>query len=189
MNGAIITQLEFFLVSTLWGAIILFVYDGFRILRRVVKQNDFIIVLEDLVFWTFAGVFIFAMMYRLNDGIIRGYSVMGMTIGMVLYHNLFSNYIVISLTKLIVALLRPVIFVIRKGKRLIKKFLKYCTLQLKRALKSVKIILIYRKQKAIMSVKILREKKKQKELARQKKVQKKSARQMKQIRGKRKRIN
>jgi spore cortex biosynthesis protein YabQ len=86
MNSAITTQLEFFLVSTLWGAIILFVYDGFRILRRVVKQNEIIIALEDLVFWVFAGVFIFAMMYHLNDGIIRGYSVMGMTIGMLLYN-------------------------------------------------------------------------------------------------------
>jgi hypothetical protein len=83
--------------------------------------------------------------------------------------------------------------VIRKGKQFsclvfgwIKKFLKYCTLQLKRASKSVKIVLNRRKQKAVIKRKVMREKKAQKKLARQKKVQQKSARQKKKIRGKKK---
>ena len=155
MNKAITVELQFFLISILWGAIILFVYDGFRIIRRLIKHNGFFLAVEDLIFWVVASVFIFAMIYHENNGIIRGFSVMGMSIGMVLYHFIFSELFVNAITKLIKILLSPIAVAIKWVKKglhfvylKIKKASKFILLQLKKITKSVKIALDKRKQKA-----------------------------------------
>jgi hypothetical protein len=64
MNHAISVELQFFLISVLWGSILLLIYDLFRIFRRLVKHDTFFVALEDLIFWVAASLFIFAMMYR-----------------------------------------------------------------------------------------------------------------------------
>ncbi len=154
MNQAITVELQFFLISILWGAILLLVYDGLRILRRVIKHDRFFIAVEDLIFWVLASLFIFAMMYKENNGIIRGFSVMGMAIGMVIYHYIISEIFVTMITKLIHMLLRPfsiaynsvkkfVLFLASKG----KKVLKFLLSRLKKHYQSVKITLNKRKQK------------------------------------------
>ena len=130
MNHAITMELQFFLISILWGAIVLFAYDcrrlrpgrflaaydGFRIIRRIIRHNGFFLAIEDLIFWMIAGLFIFSMIYRENNGVIRGFSVMGMAIGMVLYHYILSDFLVSFITKIIRALLRPFRFIIKKIK-------------------------------------------------------------------------
>ncbi len=154
MNQAITVELQFFLISILWGAILLLVYDGLRILRRVIKHDRFFIAVEDLIFWVLASLFIFAMMYKENNGIIRGFSVMGMAIGMVIYHYIISDIFVTMITKLIHMLLRPfsiaynsvkkfILFLASKG----KKVLKFLLSRLKKHYQSVKITLNKRKQK------------------------------------------
>ncbi|HHV11797.1 MAG TPA: hypothetical protein GXX75_16100 [Clostridiales bacterium] len=146
MNEEIMLQLRFFAISILWGAIVLLTYDGFRILRRLKRHGNIMVAIEDILFWIAAGLFIFAMIYQVNDGIIRGFCVMGMAIGMVLYHFTLSELLVKWITKLIQLLLKPIgiaIGAIRKvagfvlGK--IKKAVKFIIIQLKKKKKSIKI--------------------------------------------------
>lgn len=154
MNPAISVELQFFLTSILWGVILLMAYDVLRIFRRIIKHDAFFIAIEDLVFWVVASLFIFAMIYRMNNGIIRGFSIMGMLLGGVLYHFAFSELLVKSVAKLIRVLLSPAAMVLHQIKRFFKfllshtrKLINNLLYQLKKQIKSVKITLKKRKSK------------------------------------------
>ena len=148
MNEAITVELQFFLISILWGVIILLVYDILRILRRLIPHNGIILALEDILFWVLTSLFIFAMIYTMNNGTIRGFSVMGMGIGMTLYHFIFSELFVKWMTKAFLLLLRPICILMNRITRVlrfmmskIKKTFSKLYFQLKKTEKSVKIAL------------------------------------------------
>ncbi len=186
MNKAINIELQFFMISILWGAILLFAYDLIRILRRVIKHNGFFLALEDLIFWVVSSVFIFAMMYKENNGIIRGFSVAGMGIGMVLYHYILSDWFVGFVTKLINLLLWPIRRVLKKIERIVhflyvrvKKLENNLLLRLKKNVKSIKMLMEERKHKKEQKhkkqreIKAARKKLKQQKQQEQQKQQKK----------------
>jgi len=176
MNKAITFELQFFLVSIFSGTLILLVYDGFRIVRRLIKHNEVFLAIEDLIFWVAASVFIFAMMYQENNGIIRGFSVMGMTIGMVLYHYILSELFVDMITKLLYTLFRPIIYVFNKVNRILllirvkyKKLMHFLLLRLKKMIKSVRITLNKRRMKRLAKRELQREKKTEEKKTQEKK--------------------
>ena len=182
MNHAITIELQFFLISILWGGLLLLVYDGLRIIRRIIKHDSFFVAVEDLIFWVAASLFIFAMMYKENNGIIRGFSVMGMAIGMVLYHYIFSELLVNAITKFIRTLFRPFAIAFSWIKRFIlylstigKKIVKFILRRLKKWRKSVKIALNIRKQKKDIKQKKHLEKKELEKIEQEKKAAEKKA--------------
>lgn len=120
MNPAITIELQFFLTSILWGGILLLIYDILRILRRVIKHGAFLIAVQDMIFWVAASLFIFSMIYRENNGIIRGYSILGMMLGSILYHFALSDFLVKLISKLIQTLLSPFKAALNQVVRLLK---------------------------------------------------------------------
>ncbi len=146
MNAAITVELQFFLISILWGAVILLGYDILRIFRRLIPHNSFFLALEDLIFWVLTSVFIFAMIYTMNNGTIRGFSVMGIGIGMTLYHFVLSELVVKWITKVLLLLLSPLKFVIGKIKRVLHFFAS--------KLKKVSVLIHSRLKKNVKSVRI-----------------------------------
>ncbi len=154
MNPAINIELKFFLISILWGILLLAAYDILRILRRIIKHDEFFIALEDLIFWVVASLFIFAMIYQENDGIIRGFCIMGMFLGAVLYHYAFSDLLINLITKVIRILLSPITMVLRR----FKQFLQFLWSKLKRTGNNQYL----RLKKEIKSVRIAVENKKKK---------------------------
>jgi spore cortex biosynthesis protein YabQ len=166
MNHAISIELKFFLISVLWGCILLLIYDCLRILRRLIKHDSFFIALEDLIFWVAASLYIFAMIYKQNNGIIRGFSVMGMAIGMVLYHYIASDLLVNMITKLLRTLISPFSYAIKKVRQAVKfiinkfgKAANFINRRLKKYQKSVKITLNKKRQAATDRKRIQAEKK------------------------------
>jgi spore cortex biosynthesis protein YabQ len=151
MNPSITIELQFFLISILWGGILLFVYDILRILRRIIPHDSFFIALEDFFFWVIASLFIFAMIYRINDGVIRGFSALGVVLGGVLYHYSISEllvravsalfHIIIKFLKILLTPLKLAARKLLKVLRLINKLL----FRLKNKMKSVKISLSKKK--------------------------------------------
>lgn len=161
MSDSISLEVQFFLISILSGAIILIVYDVIRIFRRIIKHSKILVAVQDILFWIISGIFIFIMMYRENNGDIRGFSIMGMIIGMVVYNQLLSNPVVnVSTTvvskviwcikKVIMTILFPfrkiLSFIFRHLKRFLhfikrktRKLLIKITKALKKLLKTVKI--------------------------------------------------
>ena len=84
----------FMLHSFLLGVIITFIYDLFRIFRRIIPHGWFLLSLEDLVFWVLATAGIFYMLYYENNGMFRWFSVIGAGTGMFLYKKTLSAALV-----------------------------------------------------------------------------------------------
>lgn len=63
MSPVIAGEGVFMLHSFLLGVIITFIYDLFRIFRRIIPHGWFLLSLEDLVFWVLATAGIFYMLY------------------------------------------------------------------------------------------------------------------------------
>lgn len=130
MSQNIVSEVTFFLHSFLMGIIITFMYDGFLILRRLIRHSDLLISLEDMVFWIACAIGVFYMLYEENNGILRWFAVFGAALGMIVYKKSISSLIINSISMLIERifhilfcilrfLLRPVRFLVRK----IRKFL------------------------------------------------------------------
>ncbi len=61
------------------------VYDCIRIVRRVIIHHKVLpLAIEDILFWMFSGFVIFHVMFMVNDGIIRSFSIGGFTNAFVL---------------------------------------------------------------------------------------------------------
>ncbi|MBB5196960.1 spore cortex biosynthesis protein YabQ [Anaerocolumna cellulosilytica] len=159
MNQAIVVELHFFGTSVLWGVLILILYDFLRIFRRLVSHNNFFVALEDLLYWMVSSVLIFRMMYQQNNGIIRGFSIMGMLLGMLIYHGTISDLCVTFISsfllrienlikRIVLFILSPFCFLFKLIKnlvlriiRLMKKFTSFLSKSLKKKKKSGKIAL------------------------------------------------
>ncbi len=153
MNPSITVELQFFLISILWGGLLLVVYDVLRILRRLIPHDSFFIALEDFFFWVIASLFIFGMIYRVNDGVIRGFSALGVVLGGVLYHYSISDFLVRSISALfhfIMRILRIILTPLKLALHKLQKLLRFVFFKEKRALNK----LLFRLINKMKSVKI-----------------------------------
>lgn len=94
MSQNIVNEVTFFLHSFLLGIVITFVYDGFLILRRLIRHSIFLISLEDMIFWIACAIGVFYMLYEENNGILRWFAVFGATLGMIAYKKSVSSLFV-----------------------------------------------------------------------------------------------
>lgn len=84
----------FFGISVLCGMGLVFVYDLFRIFRRIIPHGNLWIGIEDVCYWFFGTIVVFLLLYQRNDGMMRTFSFLGMFLGGILYAFLFSRLIV-----------------------------------------------------------------------------------------------
>lgn len=123
---------RFFLASVLSGIGILVCYDFFRILRSIVPHKDWVVFWEDYIFWVCSGVIVFLMIFQWNDGAIRSFSVLGVAVGMGIYHLGPSEPIVCIVSrilkkcigiciKMIHTICFPLLFLYKKIKNVLKK--------------------------------------------------------------------
>lgn len=99
MGSHIISENIFLLYSLLMGVLVTFVYDLFRILRRVIPHNWIFISLEDILFWMGCGVSVFLLMQRESNGMLRWFAVLGALTGMLLYRKCLGRYLVEILSR------------------------------------------------------------------------------------------
>jgi len=132
MTEIINLEVQFFLTSVLYGIMLLVVYDSIRIIRRIVPHKAFFVAVEDILFWVVASIAIFIMIYERNNGTIRGFAILGMLLGMIIYNQLLSSFIVKGITfvikqmlkgikKVIHVVMAPIRFVWKKVRKLVKK--------------------------------------------------------------------
>lgn len=101
MSQSIIDEVTFLLHSFLMGILITFVYDGFIIMRRLIRHNLFLISVEDLIFWIACAIGVFYMLYEENNGILRWFAVFGAVLGMAAYKKSVSPFLVKIITMVI----------------------------------------------------------------------------------------
>lgn len=121
MSAMILQELQFWLVCFGAGAVVTFVYDLFRIFRRVFPHGTFWVGAEDLLFWIFTAFWIFFVFYKENHGSIRLYGLLAMAVGMLLYLWLFSRIFVKIVSRILEWIWRILIFPLKfLGKKLKK---------------------------------------------------------------------
>lgn len=150
VSAEILKEADILLKAFATGVILIFVYDLLRIMRRLIPHGTVWIAVEDFLFWAGSALTIFAMLYRENDGYLRGFSIGGVILGMFLYSLLLSRFVVrgsvFILEKVLYVLLRPFVRLGRLflrpmrflGKRT-RKMGRFLKKRLKKFLKTVKI--------------------------------------------------
>ena len=87
MEQEFLLLLKLFLTGIFLGLL----YDCLRIWRSVMTNSRFWIDLQDLIYWSSAGLFV---IYMENNGQIRVYALAGMAAGALFYYATISRWIV-----------------------------------------------------------------------------------------------
>lgn len=101
MSGTINYEVRLLVMSFLTGVGFLMVYDCLRVFRLLCPHNDIAVGIEDMLYWIYAALMTFSLLYRENDGDIRAYAVVAAFAGMALYQQLVSRNFLKCLKKLL----------------------------------------------------------------------------------------
>lgn len=119
----------FLIYALLMGVFITFVYDILRIIRRVFPHGNFMISLEDMLFWIYCAVKVFVLMYTESNGTLRWFAILGALVGMLAYKKLLSvpfvKYTSMGLRKVLEVVVKigrfvfhPIFLLLEKSKRI-----------------------------------------------------------------------
>lgn len=78
-------QTYVFLWSVVIGAFLALIFDFFRILRRKGKTKNYIVYIQDIIYWIIVTVIIIMSAFITNDGELRGYMFIGYILGAIIY--------------------------------------------------------------------------------------------------------
>lgn len=113
MSRSIVDEIMFLLDSFFLGAVITCVYDGFLILRRLIRHSMLLVSLEDLIFWIACAISVFYVLYEENNGILRWFAVVGAALGMIAYKKTLSPLVICAVSKLLWGIFRAAAAVLR----------------------------------------------------------------------------
>lgn len=113
-------SVELYLIckAVLLGVFLRFIYDLFRISRRVIRRNAIVVGIEDTIYWIAVGICVFILMYDFNGGSMRIHAFLFVALGMLLYGVSLSSIIVKYISLL---LLKMKFIFLKLLKKLIKK--------------------------------------------------------------------
>ena len=81
------------------GVKLTFVYDGIRIFRILIKHKNIVASIEDIFFWMYSSIIIFEMQLEQSDGVLRGFCILGMLLGMHLYSKILGERLILLAEK------------------------------------------------------------------------------------------
>ena len=99
MSQNIQIEAQLLVLSILTGAALMMAYDVLRILRMLIPHSWAVIGVEDLLYWRVAGLLVFYLLYRENDGSLRMYVIGTVLLTMVAYDRCFSRFFLKLLKK------------------------------------------------------------------------------------------
>lgn len=144
ISAEILEEVRLFANSVVLGAFLTFLYDGWLILRNVIKHNTFWISLEDLIFWIATALTAFLSLYGQNNGVLRWFVIAGAGLGMLLYKLSVSGFYVKYTSKAIlyiVVYIKKIAYFVFKPFKFAKKHVNSGFLQVKDRIKKVTIML------------------------------------------------
>ena len=145
MSPGILKELQFFGLAVIRGVIILIIYDLLRIFRRVVPHGVCAVALEDVLYWAGTALLIFQLLYRENDGAVRGYALFAVAVGMLFYHQTVSGWLVEHIAGILNwcfgILLKPFRIIWKKVVQVCRMAVRFYKKKLKKRLKEFIIIL------------------------------------------------
>lgn len=94
MENTISIQLYSLFLFIIAGIVIGTFFDVFRILRRTFRTPDWMTYLEDILFWILTGIFLLFLLFYFQNGKIRGYIIVGLFFGILIYMLTISRYFI-----------------------------------------------------------------------------------------------
>ena len=91
MSQGIHNQIYSLLIFTITGILIGIIFDIFRVIRKTFKTPDFITYIEDLIFWMITGVLLLFTIFKFNNGELRWFIFVGVSVGIAIYLLVFSK--------------------------------------------------------------------------------------------------
>lgn len=101
MSELVTTEFALFLHAIEFGIKMAFLYDLLRIFRRVVGHNRFAEAFEDLLYWLWAALQIYLLLFEYHNGALRFYMILGACFGIFLYTVSLGNLFVFYSAKLL----------------------------------------------------------------------------------------
>lgn len=101
-------QTYLFIVFSLTGILIGFLFDLFRSLRKSFKTIDIITYIEDVLFWILTGIIILYNIWYFNNGEIRAFIILGIIMGIIIYMLTLSN-IILKIFYMIIKFIKKII--------------------------------------------------------------------------------
>lgn len=92
MSVHIVYEIKLLIYSFLTGAGLMMAYDLLRVLRIFIPHSYVVVGLEDMIYWVYAALITFSLLYEQNDGGLRGYAITGVFMGMFLYDRVVSRF-------------------------------------------------------------------------------------------------
>ena len=117
-------QLQYVFASFLCGVFLMFVYDFVLVFRHIKKHGKISLLIEDWLFWAIAAIFVFQMIFALNNGILRSFFVMAFLFGMLLYRKVVEKRLQNGILSMLHLIIRPYVWIIGKIRKKRKKSLK-----------------------------------------------------------------
>lgn len=94
INEIIYWELYALVVSFFNGVLLAWIYDNIRAFRRIVRHKTVVFMsVEDIIYGIYAGLSVFVMCFKVADGIIRGFIIMGIAVGAFLYFKFFKQFL------------------------------------------------------------------------------------------------
>ena len=150
MDSFIKEQLVIFLWAVAFGAALSFVYDLLRAIRSVIGHHRIMLNIEAFLYWLMMDFFIFYYVYKTVNGSLRVYIFIGISVGIILYINIFSQLIVVSLSNAIISItemmkplrviFKPFLFLMKKTIKVLKKGRKCLIIEIRKFYKELKIL-------------------------------------------------
>lgn len=129
MSPQISEEVLLLLVSMYGGLVLVLCYDAMRILRRIFSASVYRVIIEDVIFWTVASIFMFNIFLKYNYGRPRFYAICAALGVMALYEWLIGRRIVKWLSdilnKIMNSLLKPLKKVLKEIKLKYKQLISF----------------------------------------------------------------
>lgn len=89
----LIEQLYTMAIYFIGGMVIGIIFDFFRILRKLIKFPDFIVYIQDIIFWILTGIILIFLLFVFTNGVFRFYIIINLFFGIIVYFLTFSKFI------------------------------------------------------------------------------------------------
>ena len=120
VSDGIHQELVFLLISFALGEGLVMLYDVFRIFRKVVPHGVIWISVEDVLYWIVAALLSFGMIFQENDGLIRGFAIGGILLGMLFFNHFVSPFLIRSIS----GILKKILEILKKGLKKVREAVK-----------------------------------------------------------------
>lgn len=91
MSPGIHFEIRLLILGVAAGAGLMALYDLLRLFRALVPHGWLWVGVEDLLYWVFAGLAVFYLLYEENDGALRLYVISTIFLTMIVYDRLCST--------------------------------------------------------------------------------------------------